>query len=218
MTYGEALKAWRKKVAHLTQDALARELGISRGHVAMVETDRGTMSSTLKGKLASMGFRYSPKPDDAERELSKPYAPASQLLIPIPYLGKITASDETDWVDPFTAETFEYVPPEMGDARGRFCYRIEGDSMFDLLWPGDLVVFQRDDVPRIGKVIAFRSFDNKATVKVLKHNGTQFILHPINPAYNEVEARGTCLGYLVGIVREHGTRRVTIFDSAGISP
>jgi len=90
--------------------------------------------------------------------------------------------------------------------------------MFDLLWPGDVVVFHADKVPRIGKVVCYKSFENKVTVKVLKHNGTSYILHPLNPSYEDVEARGECMGYLVGIVREQGTRRVTVFDSTGISP
>jgi SOS-response transcriptional repressor LexA len=106
----------------------------------------------------------------------------------------------------------------MGDARGRFACRIESDSMIPLLEPHDICVFHRTDVPKIGHIILFRSQDQKATVKQLKHNGTNYKLHPLNPKYLPQPADGQMLGYLVGIIRERGTQRITIFDSTGILP
>jgi SOS-response transcriptional repressor LexA len=64
----------------------------------------------------------------------------------------------------------------------------------------------------------YRSPEKSITIKELKHDGKGFILHPLNPAYEDVPALGTCLGYLVGIVREVGSRKVTVYDSTGIRP
>jgi hypothetical protein len=88
--------------------------------------------------------------------------------------------------------------------------------MYDLLIPGDTVVFQRTDIPKIGHVVLFRSFDNRITIKTLKHDGTNYLLEAINSVYETVEAKGSMIGYLVGIVREQGSRRVTVYDSHGI--
>ena len=151
-------------------------------------------------------------------QVSAPSIPASQLYIPIPYIGGVAASSMVDWTDPFEADTFEFVPPEMGDERGRFSCRVLGDSMYDLLLPGDLCVFQASPIPKIGTVIMYRSPDNLVTIKELKHDGKAFILHPLNPAYEDVPATGISLGYLVGIVREIGSRKVTVYDSTGIRP
>ena len=151
-------------------------------------------------------------------QVSGPTIPASQLYIPVPYIGGVAASSMVDWTDPFESDTFEFVPPEMGDGRGRFSCRVLGDSMYDLLQPGDLCVFQASPVPKIGTVIMYRSPENSITIKELKHDGKGFILHPLNPAYEDVPAIGTCLGYLVGIVREVGSRKVTVYDSTGIRP
>lgn len=151
-------------------------------------------------------------------DVGPPKIPASQLLIPVPFIGGVSASSPIDWTDPFEAETFEYVPPEMGDAKGRFACSIVGDSMFELLEQGDVCVFQSEAAPKIGLVVLFRSDDRRVTVKTLKHDGTRFVLSPVNPAYEPVEAKGICVGYLVGIIRQIGSKRVTVYDPTGIRP
>lgn len=152
------------------------------------------------------------------RDVGPPLVPASQLLIPVPYIGGVAASSEVNWVDPFESETLEYVPPEMGDAKGRFCCTVLGDSMYDLLYPGDLAVFQHHVIPRLGSVVLFRSFDNRITVKTLRHDGRGMYLHPENSEYEDIRAEGSQVGFLVGIVRQIGSRRVTVYDPNGIRP
>lgn len=185
--------------------------------------------STVTNSMAILPFGWSNPPtakpfsitvDRAATTLcnTPPLIPASQLLVPITYIGAIAASNPVNWTDPFESETFEFVPPEMGDARGRFACRIESDSMMPLLEPHDVCVFQRTDVPKIGHVILFRSHDRLVTVKQLKHNGVNYLLHPLNPTYDDSPANGQMLGFLVGIVRERGTQRLTVFDSTGILP
>ncbi len=204
------LKNWRKTQS-LTQQELADKLQIKRSRLANFENGTSTPNREIIANLESLGF---PK----QQEVGPPLIPASQLLVPIPFIGYIAASNPVDWTDPFESETFEFVPPEMGDARGRFACKISSDSMFPLLEPHDICVFQRTEVPKIGHVILFRSKENLITVKQLKHDGTTYILNPINSSYNAFPAEGDMLGYLVGIIRERGTQRITIFDSTGILP
>jgi SOS-response transcriptional repressor LexA len=144
--------------------------------------------------------------------------PASELLIPVPYIGYVSASDPPNWTDPFESESFEYVPPEMGDGKGKFSLRILGDSMYDLLLPDDLCVFQASAIERISCVILHRSQDNLLTVKTLRHDGEKFLLKAENIRYPEVEARGSVVGFLLGIVRVQGSRKVTVYDGNGIRP
>lgn len=151
-------------------------------------------------------------------EVSSPLAVAAQLLVPIPMIGNLSASCRADWTDPMSSEDWEYVPPEMADTKGRFAARIEGDSMYDLLWPDDIVVFQSQTVPKIGCVIIFRSFDGLITCKQLIHTGKDYVLHALNPSVPDEPANGTMVGYLVGIVRQQGSRRVTVYDAHGIRP
>ena len=151
-------------------------------------------------------------------EVTRPTIPAPELKIQVPYIGQVAASTPVDWSDPFDADEFEYVPTEMGDAKGRFSARVIGLSMHPLLLPGDLVVFQSTNIPKLGVVVLHRSNDNQVTVKELKHDGEQFILSSVNEAFAGVPAEGTVIGHLVGIVREQGSRITTEYDSNGIRP
>lgn len=207
---GARLRQWRKREG-LTQAGLAAKLGLSRSSIANFETGVAEPTPEVVEKLNRLGMATAP-------EVGPPLIPASQLLVPITYIGAIAASNPVNWTDPFESETFEFVPPEMGDARGRFACRIESDSMMPLLEPLDVCVFQRTDVPKIGHVILFRSHERLVTVKQLKHNGVNYLLHPLNPTYDDAPANGQMLGFLVGIVRERGTQRLTVFDSTGILP
>lgn len=193
----------------MTQGELAQAVGVNRSTYANWESGRAAVPDETLMKMRFMGLGA---------EVGPPTIPASQLYIPIPYIGTVSAGMKVDWTDPFESETMEYVPPEMGDPRGRFSCRVGSDSMYDLLFPGDLVVFQKDPHQKLGRVILFRSFDYLITIKHLKHNGTDFILVPLNPKYDTEIATGECIGYLVGIVRESGSRKVTVYDAHGIIP
>ncbi len=205
-TAGNVLRDLRKRL-RMTQTEFAERLGYTRATYKNWESGVGLSEKIVNQAKALVA-----------QELGEPTIPASQLLIPVPYIGMVAASSSVDWGDPFDSEVFEFVPPEMGDAKGRFSCRVLGDSMYDLLFPGDLCVFQRTDVPKIGAVVIHRTTDNRVTIKQLTHDGRQFILKPVNAAYESEPASGSMVGYLVGIVRESGSKRVTVYDSTGIRP
>lgn len=205
----ERLRRFRQE-QRWTQAEMAEHLGIKRSRYANFESGYSQPDEKILTKLQRLGFE-SP-------EVGPPLIPASQLLVPIPSIGYVAASDPVDWTDPFDSDTFTFVPPEMGDQRGRFACRISSDSMMPLLEPEDTCVFHQTNVPRIGAVILFRSQDHRITVKRLGHDGTNYILRPLNPRYQPAVADGDMVGYLVGIVRERGTQRITIYDEAGIRP
>ena len=151
-------------------------------------------------------------------DVTRPTIPAPELKVQVPYIGQVAASTQVDWSDPFDADEFEYVPTEMGDAKGRFSARVIGLSMYPLLLPGDLVVFQSTNIPKLGVVVLHRSNDNQVSVKELKHDGERFLLASTNEAFPDIPAEGLVIGHLVGIVREQGSRITTEYDSNGIRP
>jgi len=205
---GASLAAFRK-ARRYTQEELAKLLGTVRGTYKNWEYGLAEIPEAALMQLRKLGFGS---------EVGDPTIPAVQLLVPVPFIGGIGCSEFANWTDPFEADTFEFVPPEMGDARGRFSCRALGDSMFDLIHPDDLLVFQRHNMPKIGSVCLYRHNDNRMTIKVLRHDGQNFILHALNPSYADIVADGQSMGYLVGIVREIGSRRMTVYDSLGIRP
>lgn len=202
------LKQFRQGLG-LTQQEIAEKLGVSRVAYAAWEAERNKPSKDALMELRRMGYGA---------DVTFPRIPAPELEVPIVSIGPVSASAEVDWTDPFASETFQYVPAEMGDDRGRFACTVASDSMMPLLQPNDECVFQQSDIPRIGCVILFRSFDNRITLKLLKHDGKNYYLEPLNPAYESMPAEGVTLGYLVGIVRRIGRRKITDYDSDGIRP
>ena len=209
------------------------ELSVAKELRQIRESLRYTMRE-FAGKLGVAETRYhnweygksTPKPDILARaraiangdDLTYPTIPAAELKIQVPYIGQVAASTPVDWTDPFEAQEFEYVPTEMGDAKGRFSARVVGLSMVPLLIPGDLVVFQSTNIPKLGVVVLHRSNENQVTVKELKHDGERFILSSVNSSFPDVPAEGLVIGHLVGIVREQGSRVTTEYDSQGIRP
>lgn len=217
-SFGEKLRLFRLEEGWTQQEA-ASLLGIKRSRYANFEINQSFPNDLILRRLASLGFDGGESPlRRALGDVGPPLAVASQLQTQVAYLGRVAASDPPNWTDPLESETFELVPPEMGDGRGRFACRIGSDSMSPLLEPDDLCVFHRTESAQHGHVVLFRSDDMLVTVKWLTQAGQEFMLRPLNSRYTPTVARGTALGYLVGIVREQGTRRTTVYDHTGIRP
>ena len=149
--------------------------------------------------------------------------------VEVPFVGLVGANLKVEWLDPLE-DVFETEPvpddiaypddvanPE-DFAEDMFCCKIVGDSCYDTLWPDDYAYFKKLDVPRINQLMVYRSPDHKVTVKQVRHNGRELILHPTNPAYADEVAQGKFVGYLVGIVRRIGSKKVIIAESRGIIP
>lgn len=195
---------------------IANEVGTSADILSNLANGR-TRATAHPEVIAALRKRFK-KPESWPLDgVSGPKSIQSEAEATMPYAGRISAGKKVDWTDPYDSEDWEYVPVSMM-GKGRFCCRIEGDSMFDLLHPEDLCVFQSHPMPRLGLIVLHRSFDKTATIKQVKHDGSGFVLHPLNVAYDDVPAQGDFLGYLVGIVRKWGTREVTVFDPHGIIP
>lgn len=234
---GERLRYLRERQSATTgrkvyQRDAAKIAGINEGTYRSYEYGRAQLpEAAAKALAAEWGLTWrdfyavGSRKDGGknQNDVSEPLAPAPQLLVPIPFVGIIGANSKADWKSPIDAEEMIDVPPEMATPRGpsaRFACIIEGDSCYDLLWPEDIAVFHAHRVPRIGQIMVHRSPgpDGLVTVKQIKHDGRGYILHPLNPAYEDQPADGDVLGYLVGIVRHIRSKRVTVYDEHGITP
>lgn len=201
---------------HGTLRRVARELDISPHILTNIANGR-TKADTHPEIVDKLRQRFQKPKTWPFDSVSAPAIPISQNEVQMPYAGRISAGVKLNWSDPYESNDFEYVPAPMA-AKGRFCCRIDGDSMMDLLQPDDLCVFQSHMSPRLGLIVLYRHHDMSATIKQLKHTGGRFILHPLNDAYPDIDAEGVCLGYLIGVVRRWGTREITVFDPQGITP
>lgn len=206
----EALHAWRES-RRLTQEEVASKVGVSRSTYANWERQGGHVPrkyfSVVRGLMRDTG-----------RDVGSPAIPVVNMEIPIPFIGLVNANMKTDWDTPNDTDALEFVPGKMGDAKGRFAARVESDCMYPFLHPDDLIVLQQDHIPKLGRVVLFRLNSGEITLKQLKHDGSHFVLHALNPLIEDTIAEGSVVGYVVGIVRRVGQREWTDYDPSGLIP
>ena len=202
----EALRRFRRG-KNWTQQAIADMLGLKRTTYTSYEQGIASPPKSVLDKLRSYGFD-----DVGDMRGVTPQRPVA-----LRYIGAVSASSRAGWTDPREVDEVIAVPPEMGGDE-RFACTVESDSCFDLLWPGDTAIFHRCQIPKMNHVMLFRSTDNQLTIKQVKHNGTDWILHPLNAKYTDEPADGSVVGFLVGILRQQGSRRITVYDEFGILP
>lgn len=193
----------------ISQQEMADRLSVGRSAYATYESGRNKPPTKVIKSLLGMGLGA---------EVTLPKIPAAELGVPLVSIGWVSASSKADWTDPFESEDFEYVPGHMAEKKGLFCCRVQSDSMVPLLMPGDTCIFERLNAPKIGCVTLHRDKDNRITIKQLKHDGAQYVLHPLNSSYEDELATGESVAVLVGIVRKVGGRTLTDFDPDGIRP
>jgi repressor LexA len=123
----------------------------------------------------------------------------------VPVLGDIPAGPLSEAL----AHAEAYLPLA-GLPRARFALRVHGDSMADLIQPGDVVVFEKRQPYRSGEICAVRVGENDVTLKYLDNlGGGDYALRPHNPDYpvarlgaGELSVEGVYLGLLRGDVLE----------------
>lgn len=155
-------------------------------------------------------------------DATPPRFTAPQPWQEIPFIGGVGANRKPDWVDPIEPGEAIEVPADMANVPGkpptRFACEVIGDSCAPLLEVEDIAVFERTALPKKRHIMVYRSPDGQLTIKQVLHNGRIFVLHPLNPEYEDEPAEGTVLGYLIGIVRQIGSGRWTRYDPYGIIP
>lgn len=116
-----------------------------------------------------------------------PVVSLPSALTGVPVVGSIPAGPLSEAV----LDAEGYLPLPGLDER-HFALRVDGDSMADLIQPGDLVLLERTAAQREGAICAVRVGEDDVTLKYLHRlNPTRYLLRAHNPLYpeREVDAR-----------------------------
>ena len=139
-------------------------------------------------------------------------------LVRIELMGKVMAGSGSDVYESGDATGEGVVVPANLGGPDKGALVIEGDSMFPLLHPGDVAVFRKSHVPKLGCPCVVRTKDGKLRVKVVGHDGTGYTFTSLNPAYPADKNGKQMLGFLIGIYRTVGSREEITIDESGIRP
>lgn len=177
-----------RKRKEITQEDLARLVGISRGAISMYEIGERIPDPFILQKIADkLGVSTShllgeePRPDTYT---AKDFIPVGKLR-QVPVLGVIRAGE------PILAEEhivgYELVPESQLNGADFFYLKVTGDSMTGArIMPGDLVLVRRQPEIEDGEIAVVLVNDEEATLKRVHKTDGGLILESANPKYPPV--------------------------------
>ncbi|GHA05458.1 repressor [Oceanisphaera arctica] len=203
----------RRNALQLTQDGLAKKVGVSR--VSISQWERGDTSPKGENFLA-LAKALSCSPDWLVTGKNEPEPPAFQNVAHAPMgghqvpvlsyvqAGQLTAVREIREVD----GGIEYVQADDDIGERAFGMRISGDSMTPEFSDGDLVIIDPDIEPVPGDYVAAKNGSREATFKKYRPRGFNaggveyFELIPLNEDYAPIRS-DMCEVMIIGTMVEH---------------
>jgi repressor LexA len=194
----DRLCAYRQRTGEMPElSAFARTLGI---HYVSLKQHLQALDRKGYLRFESRGRGRSPK-------LALPDA-----LTGVPLVGAIPAGPLGD-----PAPLAEGVLRIPGLAGERFALRVAGDSMLELLQPGDVAILERREPRRDGEICALRVDEDAVTLKYLDRPAPdEVVIRPHNPAYPTLRVRAERVqvdGVYCGLVR--GAAVAALLHEAG---
>lgn len=104
--------------------------------------------------------------------------------VAIPVLGTVPAGVPIEAIQDILG--YEEIPKIMADTGEFFCLRVEGNSMYPLLYSGETIVIRKQEAADNGDIVVALVDNNDTTVKRLKKVSDGIILEAENPEYNSL--------------------------------
>ena len=185
--FSDRLKQARKR-KKLSQAELSRQLGVTQQAVGKWETGRSTPDPVTVARLAEL------------LDTTTPYNES-----PIPVVGTVRAgygalAFEEDYGTEYAC---------VKDPDNYFYLVVKGDSMEPRISDGDLALVHRQPTLENGELgVMVYGTDGEGTLKKYLRRGNAVVLHPFNPAYEDLVIKGEELDhlYIAGKVVETKTK------------
>lgn len=104
--------------------------------------------------------------------------------VAIPVLGTVPAGVPIEAIQDILG--YEEIPKIMADTGEFFCLRVEGNSMYPLLYSGETIVIRKQETAENGDIVVALVDNEETTVKRLKKVSDGIILEAENPEYNSL--------------------------------
>lgn len=104
--------------------------------------------------------------------------------VAIPVLGTVPAGIPIEAIQDILG--YEEIPKIMADTGEFFCLRVEGNSMYPLLYSGETIVIRKQETADNGDIVVALVDNEETTVKRLKKVSDGIILEAENPEYNSL--------------------------------
>ena len=209
MSLGNNIK-YARKAAGLTQEDIAREIGVSKQTVQKYESGIITTISSDKIEIIAKLLRTTPAKlmgweDNTSAQSFKLFSPnVTDDVVTFPVLGSIAAGYNEMAIEDWSGETID-VPRSFLKGRSKsdfFVLKVHGDSMYPIYHTDDKVLILRQTfVERSGDVGAVIYDGECATLKRVEIFDDMVRLSPLNPSYPPKELTGTNLEqyHIIGV-------------------
>lgn len=209
MSLGNNIK-YARKAAGLTQEDIAREIGVSKQTVQKYESGIITTISSDKIEIIAKLLRTTPAKlmgweDNTSAQSFKLFSPnVTDDVVTFPVLGSIAAGYNETAIEDWSGETID-VPRSFLKGRSKsdfFVLKVHGDSMYPTYHTDDKVLILRQTfVERSGDVGAVIYDGECATLKRVEIFDDMVRLSPLNPSYPPKELTGANLEqyHIIGV-------------------
>lgn len=209
MSLGNNIK-YARKAAGLTQEDIAREIGVSKQTVQKYESGIITTISSDKIEIIAKLLRTTPAKlmgweDNTSAQSFKLFSPnVTDDVVTFPVLGSIAAGYNEMAIEDWSGETID-VPRSFLKGRSKsdfFVLKVHGDSMYPIYHTDDKVLILRQTfVERSGDVGAVIYVGECATLKRVEIFDDMVRLSPLNPSYPPKELTGANLEqyHIIGV-------------------
>lgn len=209
MSLGNNIK-YARKAAGLTQEDIAREIGVSKQTVQKYESGIITTISSDKIEIIAKLLRTTPAKlmgweDNTSAQSFKLFSPnVTDDVVTFPVLGSIAAGYNEMAIEDWSGETID-VPRSFLKGRSKsdfFVLKVHGDSMYPIYHTDDKVLILRQTfVERSGDVGAVIYDGECATLKRVENFDDMVRLSPLNPSYPPKELTGANLEqyHIIGV-------------------
>lgn len=209
MSLGNNIK-YARKAAGLTQEDIARGIGVSKQTVQKYESGIITTISSDKIEIIAKLLRTTPAKlmgweDNTSAQSFKLFSPnVTDDVVTFPVLGSIAAGYNEMAIEDWSGETID-VPRSFLKGRSKsdfFVLKVHGDSMYPIYHTDDKVLILRQTfVERSGDVGAVIYDGECATLKRVEIFDDMVRLSPLNPSYPPKELTGANLEqyHIIGV-------------------
>ena len=175
--FSENLKK-QAAIAGENQPDIAEVLGVTKSAVnAYFMGNKMPRMDRIKKLADHFGCNVSDLVDDKSIE--------DQITaVAIPVLGTVPAGVPIEAIQDILG--YEEIPKIMADTGDFFCLRVEGNSMYPLLYSGETIVIKKQETADNGDIVVALVDNEETTVKRLKKMSDGIILEAENPEYNSL--------------------------------
>ena len=182
---GSILKT-RRIAKGLTARQLAETVGVSDAHIIYIE--KGQRRATFD-KLANIIRTLGLSVDEVLSGIGQDAVEAEghdiRHLSQIPVVSWVTAGNWAEVCDAYEpGDGGEWVDSDI-PGRNVFALRVTGDSMEPEFHDGEILTVNPHAESLPGDFVVVKNSDGETTFKQLKRYGTNWVLHPLNPKYED---------------------------------